>query len=182
MSKIKKEIKRNRNHFFYTLLAVILVLMFLSMASAEQGVVYKDKRPLENNVEEKTSDNAEEKIELGNDYLYDPRGKTDPFKSFISTREEKEAKEKKKPRTFLETLDLSQLNLSVIVIGPKGKWAMVKDPKGMGHVIKKGTPIGTNGGVVYSIKEGEVIIREEYQDFRGKKQFRDISKKTPALH
>ena len=161
--------------------AVILVLMFLSMASAEQGVVYKDKRPLEKDIKEKPGDKTEEKIELGNDYLYDPRGKTDPFKSFITAREEKEAKEKKKPRTYLETLDLSQLNLSVIVIGPKGRWAMVKDPKGIGHVIKKGTAIGTNGGVVYNIKEGEVIIREEYQDFRGKKQFRDISKKTPAL-
>jgi len=160
---------------------VILLLMFYAMASAEQGVVYKDTRPLKKIFDVKTGDKTEESEELGRAYLYDPTGKTDPFKSFITTREEQKAKEKTKPRTYLETLDLSQLNLSVIVIGPKGKWAMVKDPKGVGHVIKKGTPIGTNGGVVYKIDEGEVIVREEYQDFRGKKQFRDISKKTPAL-
>ena len=73
------------------------------------------------------------------------------------------------------------MDLVVIVISPKGKWAMVKDSKGLGHVIKEGTAIGTNGGVVYKIKEGEVIVREEYKDFRGRKQYRDIAKKSPSL-
>ena len=113
-------------------------------------------------------------------YLYDPTNKTDPFQSFIAVREEKEKEEKKKPRTYLETLELSQLTLVAIAIGPEGKWAMVKDSKDIGHVIKEGTPIGTNGGVVYKIDEGEVIIREEYKDFRGRLQYRDISKKTPS--
>jgi Tfp pilus assembly protein PilP len=111
-------------------------------------------------------------------YIYDPAGKTDPFKPFIVTQEEKAAKEREKPRTYLETLELSQLSLSVIVIGEKGKWAMVKDSKDDGHVIKEGTPIGTNGGVVYKIEPGEVIIREEFTNFRGEKDYRDVSKKT----
>lgn len=174
-------IKRNRNHFVFMPFIIILFLVLPPIASAEQGVVYKDTRPLKKIFDDKITDNTEAKDELEKAYLYDPTGKTDPFKSFIKTRKEKEIKEKKKPKTYLETLDLSQLSLSVIVIGPKGKWAMVKDPKGVGHVIKKGTAIGTNGGIVHIIKEGEVIVREEYQDFRGKTQFRDISKKTPAL-
>jgi Tfp pilus assembly protein PilP len=111
-------------------------------------------------------------------YIYDPAGKTDPFKPFIVTQEEKAAKEREKPRTYLETLELSQLSISVIVIGEKGKWAMVKDSKDDGHVIKEGTLIGTNGGVVYKIEPGEVIIREEFTNFRGEKDYRDVSKKT----
>ncbi len=111
-------------------------------------------------------------------YIYDPAGKTDPFKPFIVTQEEKAAKEREKPRTYLETLELSQLSLSVIVIGENGKWAMVKDSKDDGHVIKEGTPIGTNGGVVYKIQPGEVIIREEFINFRGEKDFRDVIKKA----
>lgn len=111
-------------------------------------------------------------------YIYDPTGKTDPFKSFIATQQEKAEKKREKPRTELETLELSQLTLSVIVIGEKGKWAMVRDSKDKGHIIKRGTPIGTNGGVVYRIIPGEVIIREEFVDFKGKKQFKDVSKKT----
>jgi hypothetical protein len=58
---------------------------------------------------------------------------------------------------------------------------MVRDSKGLGHVIKEGTPIGTNYGVVYRIGEGVVTIREEYKDFRGRTQIREIKKETPAL-
>ncbi len=111
-------------------------------------------------------------------YIYDPVGKTDPFKPFIVTQEEKAAKEREKPRTYLETLELSQLSLSVIVIGENGKWAIVKDSKDDGHVIKEGTLIGTNGGVVYKIQPGEVIIREEFINFRGEKDFREVSKRA----
>ncbi|NLA74240.1 MAG: pilus assembly protein PilP [Deltaproteobacteria bacterium] len=111
-------------------------------------------------------------------YIYDPSGKTDPFKPFIVTQEEKAAKEKEKPKTYLETLELSQISLTVIVIGENSKWAMVKDSKDDGHVIKEGTPIGTNGGVVHKIQPGEVVIREEFINFRGEKDFRDVSKRT----
>ena len=115
------------------------------------------------------------------DYIYDPTGKIDPFKSFIAIREEVKKKEKKKPKTYLETLEVSQLELIVIVISSKGKWAMVRDPKGLGHVVKEGTLVGSNGGLVHHIKSGEVVIREEYKDFRGQAQFKDIIKKTPSF-
>ncbi|MBN1627417.1 MAG: pilus assembly protein PilP [Deltaproteobacteria bacterium] len=111
------------------------------------------------------------------EYIYDPIDKTDPFKSFITAREEKE---KEKAKTYLETLELSQLEIIVIVISPKARWAMVKDSKGVGHVIKEGTLIGTKNGVVYKISEGEVIIREEYTDYRGQKQYREIIKTSQS--
>jgi len=59
-----------------------------------------------------------------------------------------EEKAKRKPKTYLETLDLSQLELIAIIVGTKGNYAMVKDSKGTGHVVQKGTAIGTNGGFV----------------------------------
>ncbi len=58
---------------------------------------------------------------------------------------------------------------------------MVRDSKGLGHVIKKGTPIGTNNGVVYQIKDRVVVIREKYKDFRGKERHKDVNKKLPSL-
>ncbi|MFH1351626.1 MAG: pilus assembly protein PilP [Pseudomonadota bacterium] len=161
------------------LLSFVMVLAF-DVALASQEVVYKEPRPLKK-IFEKESVGEQGEDAKGKTYLYDPTGKTDPFESFIAKREEVEEEEKKKPKTYLETLELSQLELTVILIGPKGKWAMVKDSKGLGHVVREGTPIGTNGGVVYNITEGEVVIREEYRDFRGRKQFKDVSKKTPAI-
>ncbi len=112
-------------------------------------------------------------------FVYDPTKRIDPFQSFIAAREEKEGEEKR-PKTYLETLELSQLDLVLIAISPERKWAMVKDSKDVGHVIEEGTLIGTNGGIVYKINKGEVIIREEYRDFRGQTQYREIIKKSPS--
>ena len=123
---------------------------------------------------------SEEVIPKG--YSYDPAGKTDPFKSFIAEQEAIEEKKKKQAKTYLETLDLSQLDLIAIIMGPKENWAMVRDSKGLGYVIRKGTPIGINGGVVHQIREKEVIIREEVRDFkRGQVKLRDIPKKLHSL-
>ncbi len=83
-------------------------------------------------------------------------------------RRKREVKERleemKKPRTELQTLGLSQLTLTAIVQSKTGDWAMVRDPKGMGYILKKGTRIGTNGGVVsrIAINDKKVVINEPY--------------------
>jgi len=173
--------RKRRNRVCLIFLPVLLFVAF-GPALASQEVIYKDTRPMKKVFEdEKDTDKQEDEQGLDKGFVYNPTGKTDPFKSFIAIREEKEAKKDKKPKTYLETLELSQLALTVIVVSKSGKWAMVRDSKGIGHVIKEGTAIGTNGGVVYKILKGEVVVREEYKDFRGKMQFRDISKKSPSL-
>ena len=166
------------------ILASVLVFFACDVAIASQDVIYKEARPPKKIFEEDKAGGKPgivggKKREVT--YIYDPTGKTDPFKSFIAIQEEMEEKKKRKPRTYLETVDLSQLELSVIITSTQGNWAMVRDSKGLGHVIKKGTFIGTNGGIVYEITDKAVIIREEYRDFRGRKKFKDIPKKLPSL-
>lgn len=167
----------------YIIVLFLSIVFFISQppgifaAQDTKGTASKDK--VSDSDSEKKDGKKE--VELDKGYLYDPTGKTDPFKSFIAEIEEKEAKEKKKPKTYLETLELSQLDLILIAVGKNGRWAMVRDSKGVGHVIKEGTPIGTNGGVVYKIAEGEVIIREQFKNFKGQTQIKDILKKTPEL-
>jgi Tfp pilus assembly protein PilP len=151
-----------------SLFSLFVMIMVIS------GIVSAAEQPSAN--EEKEPAAVEDKDE---GFVYDPTKRMDPFQSFIAAREEKEAEEER-PKTYLETLELSQLDLVLIAIGPEGKWAMVKDSKDVGHVIKEGTPIGTNGGVVYKINKGEVIIREEYRDFRGQTQHREIIKETSS--
>ncbi|MFC1532362.1 pilus assembly protein PilP [Thermodesulfobacteriota bacterium] len=164
----------SRNSLF---LLSIFVFITLDMGlAAQREVINKDKKPQKSALETKKPGAEKEQV-----FLYDPTGKTDPFQSFIVVREEKAKKEKRKPRTELEALELSQLGLVLIVVSPKGRWAMVKDSKDKGYVIKEGTPIGTNGGIVYKIKPGEVIIREEFKDFRGRTKHREIAKKPPSL-
>ena len=115
-------------------------------------------------------------------YSYDPTNKVDPFKSFITVREELQEKEaRKKPRTYLETLDLSQLTISAIMLTKKEDWALVRDSKGDGHVIKVGTPIGRRGGRVTEIHEDKIVVREYFKDIRGRKKSRDRLLKLPLL-
>lgn len=68
------------------------------------------------------------------------------------------------PRTELQKLKLHQLLLTAIVESPKGEWAMVRDEKGMGYVLKKGTAIGVMGGRVAKISgsQKKIIIKEPY--------------------
>ena len=81
-----------------------------------------------------------------------------------------------KPRTYLETLELSQFTFLGTVISPKERGALVSDSKGKAYMIREGMAIGTNGGIVFKIKGGKVIIREEYTDLSGNAQHRDITK------
>jgi Tfp pilus assembly protein PilP len=84
-------------------------------------------------------------------------------------------------RTELQKLSLSQLTLTAIVQGQGMEWAMVRDPKGRGFVLKKGTRIGTNGGVVYRIARNEkkVIIKEPYLENELYIKFKDVEMKLP---
>jgi Tfp pilus assembly protein PilP len=169
-----------------SLLPVLALSFFASGAlAAPPDVVDKEPKPLKQVIEkDKAAPTAEAKKEEkkeGPKYAYDPTGKTDPFKSFIAEQQNVEDTAKRKPKTFLETLDLSQLELIAIIVGAKGNYAMVKDSKGTGHVITKGTGIGINGGFVERITDKEVVIREEYKDFKGTVRHKDIAKKLPSL-
>ena len=158
------------------LLMSILVLITLNtgLAAGQNTTDSSDKA-----VQQEESSDTSGGIPVNPGYVYDPTGRTDPFFSFLSLK--KETGEEEKQLTELETMELSQLDLVMIVVSPADRWAMVKDSKDIGHVIKEGTPIGTNGGFVYKIDKGQVIIREEYVDFKGEKQYREIIKASPSL-
>jgi Tfp pilus assembly protein PilP len=169
------------------LLLIVLVFAGHGFAYAEAHVIDKAARPMKKVTGEAKAapteeTKKEEKKKEESNYFYDPAGMTDPFKSFIAEQEEVAEKQRRKPKTYLETLDLSQLELIAIIAGPMGNYAMVRDSKGVGHVIVKGTAIGTGGGVVDKITDREVVIKEEYKDFRGTTKQKEITKKlTPPM-
>lgn len=167
-------------------IAAIPILLGMPTAQAKEKItvqILKEKKeaaePSKEPVEETTATvDTEGKAKAA--YFYDPANKPDPFKSFIVVRRELEEKEQGKPKTYLETLDISQLTISAIVLGSKGNWALVRDSKGDGHVIKVGTLIGRQNGKVTRILEKEVVVTESYKDIRGREQIKDISIKLPS--
>jgi type IV pilus assembly protein PilP len=175
----QSRITKKRNRFI-----LLFVSLFFSCAfaqAAQEAIDQKETGEEILDVAKTTEAQKPESESKDDDYFYDPIGKTDPFKSFISLQEEMEEKKRRKPRTYLETVELSQLQLTMIITGGKESWAMVRDSKGLGHVIKKGTFLGTDGGFVHEITEKKVIIREETRDFRGNLQYRERIKELPSL-
>ena len=136
-------------------------------AGSTGGQVNKIKKAKKKAVTVKKKD-AEVKKEEKFVYSYDPSGKTDPFFPILVEKVEVKddkltAVESEEPKTYLETLELSQLKLvAVMILGTKSV-AMVEDPEGKGHPIYIGTPMGKSGGKVVGIVEGKVLIEEMYK-------------------
>lgn len=162
------------------LLFGIVPIFFLGITTTQaKEEVFKDpkekKKPIKEEAKADSIQNKDRKGKGTATYTYDPTNKTDPFKSFIVVKEQLEEKEEKRPRTYLETLDISQLTVAAIVLSSKGNWALVRDSKGDGHTVKVGTPIGRRRGRVVKILDKELVVRESYKDYRGRKKIRDIS-------
>ncbi len=184
--------KKRRNSINpLSLTSIVAIAIFLGITSAQAETkatikIPKDTKeaavPSESPIE-KAMEAEEETGEV--EYSYDPTDKPDPFKSFILVRrelEEKKEKEREKPKTYLETLDISQLALSDIVLSEKGNWALLQDSKGDGHVVEVGTPIGNKGGQVVKILDKELVVREYYLDIRGQERIpKDVSIKLPSV-
>jgi hypothetical protein len=76
--------------------------------------------------------------------------------------------------------------LTAIIRADEKSMAMVRGPSGVGYMLKKGTAIGKNGGVVENIVSEEtdtalgkqmirkVVIKEPYLDQDGKLKYKDI--------
>jgi len=185
--------KKRKNRITLLLIGIAAIPFLLGMppVQAKEKVTIKipeEKtkitKPSKKPTEEKTRvDRVETREEKGKEpaaYSYDPTNKVDPFKSFIVVKKELEEKEGR-PKTYLETLEISQLTLSAIVLTNTGNWALVRDSKGDGHTIKVGTLIGRKSGKVIKILDREVVVRESYRDYRGDEKIRDISMRLPEV-
>ncbi len=107
---------------------------------------------------------------LGEDYIYDPKNKRDPFRSYDFS-----------PRTViasgptsLEQYGYDELKLAVVLEGFDSAKAVIEEPSGKGHTVQVGTKVGNLGGTVMKIESNKVIILEESVDFTGEKKTRTI--------
>lgn len=99
------------------------------------------------------------------DYSYSPIGKRDPFRSLFEDLQKSGEEEE---RTPLEEFELDQLKLVGIVSRIATPYALVEDPTGKGHTLRRGTLIGRNRGRVSQIKPECVVVRERYSTYSGK--------------
>lgn len=112
---------------------------------------------------------SEGNIEKG--YVYEPAGKRDPFRSFVL---EEAARRNKGERGPLEQFEIGQIALQAVVWGTDKPRALVTDPQGRGYIVKEGTPIGKNAGLVTKISDSTLVVREVYEDTLGGRTEKDI--------
>ncbi len=99
-------------------------------------------------------------------YSYQSEGRRDPFKSLVAGLKEK----KPTGLTPLQQRSLGELKVIGIMWEAQGFTAMIATPDGKGFLIKKGTLVGPEGGVVQKITEDSIIVEEVYTDYYGKKK------------
>jgi len=99
-------------------------------------------------------------------YRYRADGRRDPFKSLLIDMKGK------KPAllTPLQQWSLGELRVIGIVWGTQDYMAMIETPDGKGFLIKEGTLVGPEGGIVKKITEDSVVVEEIYTDYYGRKR------------
>jgi len=104
-------------------------------------------------------------------YAYSPAGRRDPFTSIIIKEEKKSLAGAKAP---LERYPINEFKLVGVVWGGLGYHAMVEGPDGKGYLIRQGTKIGPNQGVVKKITQTTMVIEEKYKDPLGETNRKEI--------
>jgi type IV pilus assembly protein PilP len=107
--------------------------------------------------------------------IYDAKERVDPFvplfkaknKEAVSEQVERKKRKKRVPQTPLERISLDQLKLVAIIRAASGNKALVEETSGKGYIIKKGTYIGLNSGIVSQINAASIVVEEEIENLMG---------------
>jgi Tfp pilus assembly protein PilP len=109
----------------------------------------------------------------GSSYVYDPANKRDPFLPTLGIVPPKQLCAEE-PQTPLQSYELGQLKLVGIIWNEEEPRALVEDGVGTGYIVIYGTLVGSGCGKVKTIERGQVVIEEDYYDFYGDRQTREV--------
>jgi type IV pilus assembly protein PilP len=94
------------------------------------------------------------------EWSYSSAGKRDPFRTFLADIEKSQGGLATRCATPLGRFEIEQLKVVAVVTGLEDPVAMVEAPNGVGYSVRRGACIGKNGGVVASIRSGELVVAE----------------------
>jgi type IV pilus assembly protein PilP len=95
-------------------------------------------------------------------YSYNPVGKRDPFRSPVDEIGPVAQTPVTSCSEPLCAFDLDQLKLVAVVTGDANPIAMVEDPVGRGHIVRRNTRVGRQGGKVTQILRDSVTVTEVF--------------------
>ena len=103
---------------------------------------------------------AEPKKPAEPEWSYSSAGKRDPFRTYLAELEKSQGGLTTRCATPLGRFEVEQLKVVAVVTGLEDPIAMVEAPTGVGYSVRRGACIGKNGGVVASIRSGEIVVTE----------------------
>ncbi len=104
-------------------------------------------------------------------YVYDQKGRRDPFMSLVQLSKEKP---KRKPgKRPVENFDVDEIKLVAILWDTKQYYSLITLPDNKSYTIRKGMTLGLYGGKVEDITKDKVLIREHVKDYRGQPTIKD---------
>lgn len=104
-------------------------------------------------------------------FTYNPAGRRDPFAPIV-IKEEKKAKTGELPP--LERYNLSEFRMTGIIWGGFGYNAMLEGPDGKGYLVRVGTVLGPNKGMVKKITQSTIVVEEKFKSITGATERREI--------
>ncbi len=104
-------------------------------------------------------------------YVYDAKGRRDPFTSLAVVMKTKLAR--KKGAAAIENFDVDEMKLIAIAWDSKSSFAQVVTPDGKSYTLRKGMTVGLYGGKVMNITPDTVVIQEQVKDYRGQQKTKD---------
>jgi tetratricopeptide (TPR) repeat protein len=107
-------------------------------------------------------------------YVYDPTGKPDPFKPFVSPATIREELARVGRLTPLQRLEISQLTLVGIIWNERIAKAVIQDASGKGYIVARGTLVGKKGGYIKRVLKNKIVIEEKSKDFMGRVKVREV--------
>lgn len=93
-------------------------------------------------------------------WVYSAAGRRDPFRSFLAEFSKDTTGLASRCPGPLGRFELEQFRLVAVITGLEDPIAMVELPGGKGYVVRRGSCIGKNGGVVAAVRKGEVVVTE----------------------
>tara|TARA_Y100001968_G_C19066972_1_gene576466 strand:+ start:119 stop:664 length:546 start_codon:yes stop_codon:yes gene_type:complete len=165
----------------------LLVFIFGSTGLAA-GVGCIEEEPWDPNqyrAKPKAKKKTQEAEEVKNDDLivrqfsYNPVGKRDPFRSYLSVVEEEGNQKSERLLEKTEAFELDQYKLVALISGTSQPRAMVEDPKNEGHIVRIGSRLGKNGGRITRISNNSIVVVEEFRAPTGERIRVPITVKLP---
>jgi len=106
-------------------------------------------------------------------YVYDPKGRRDPFMTLIQASKPKV--QRKKGSGPMESFDVDEIKLSAIAWDSQQYYALITLPDNKSYTIRKGMTLGLNNGKVAEITKDSVLISEQVKDYRGQAKTKDTT-------